>query len=155
MNNTVMPMVNFLITVLLAGLGGGGAMLLAMWLITRGGWAKGNMIVALGSLLTKSRGNAFRVGLVLHAGSAVVFATAYTLVMLSLGVTHLPMTMMLGLGLGVVHGMLVSLTLVWIVAEHHPLEEFNDAGLAVGLSHLAGHVAFGAVVGIVIGLSPV
>jgi hypothetical protein len=71
-----------------------------------------------------------------------------------LGLTHLPNSLMLGLGVGVFHGMLVSLMLVWVVSESHPLEEFNEAGLAVGLSHFAGHVAFGAVVGLVVGLSP-
>jgi len=39
------------------------------------------------------------------------------------------------------------------VAEHHPLEEFNEAGFAIGLSHFAGHVAYGAVIGLVVGLS--
>jgi hypothetical protein len=62
--------------------------------------------------------------------------------------------MMLGLGLGVVHGMLVSLMLVWVVAEQHPLEEFNEATFAIGLSHLVGHVVFGGVVGLVVGLAP-
>ena len=151
--NTVMPMVAFLLTALAAGLAGGAAMELAMWLITRRGWAKGNMIVALGSLFTKSRENAFRVGAVLHAISAVGFATVYTLAMMALGLTHLPLSMMLGLGLGFVHGLLVSLALVWIVSDQHPLEEFNEAGLAVGLSHLVGHVVFGAVVGVVVGLA--
>lgn len=151
---TLMFVVSLLLTALVAGLLGGGAMELAMWLITRSGWAKGDMIVALGSLLTKSRENAYRVGLVLHAISAVGFALVYTLLMLVLGFTHMPGSMMLGLGVGFLHGLLVSLMLVWIVSEQHPLEEFNEAGLAVGLSHLAGHVAYGGVVGLVVGLSP-
>ena len=70
-----------------------------------------------------------------------------------LGYTHLPLSMMLGLGIGFFHGLVVSLALVWIVSERHPLEEFNDAGLAVGLSHLLGHVVYGGVVGVVVGLS--
>jgi hypothetical protein len=35
--------------------------------------------------------------------------------------------MMLGAGIGFAHGLVVSLGLVWIVAEQHPLEEFNEA----------------------------
>ena len=62
--------------------------------------------------------------------------------------------LMLGLGVGTLHGMLVSLMLVWVVSESHPLPEFKDAGLEVGLSHFVGHVAYGAVVGLVVGLSP-
>ena len=90
----------------------------------------------------------------IHVTAALGFALAYTLVMLALGFTHLPTSLMLGLGCGVIHGLLVSLMLVWVVADHHPLEEFKEADLLVGLTHLAGHVAYGAVVGLVIGLSP-
>lgn len=152
--NPVTTILAFVLTSLVAGLFGGAAMELVMWLISRAGWAKGNMIVALGSLLTRSRENAFRVGAVLHAISAVGFAAVYAMLMMTLGLTHLPMSLMLGLGVGILHGMLVSLMLVWVVSESHPLAEFNEAGLAVGLSHFAGHVAYGGVVGLIIGLSP-
>ncbi|MDB6128877.1 MAG: hypothetical protein JWM35_2773 [Verrucomicrobia bacterium] len=152
MNLTII--VTYLLTSLTAGLLGGAAMELTMWLISRGGWAKGDMIVALGSLVTKTRENAYRVGAILHAISAVGFAAVYVMLMIALGLTHLPQSLMLGLGVGVLHGMLVSLMLVWIVSEQHPLAEFNEAGFAVGLTHFAGHVAFGGVVGAVVGLSP-
>lgn len=59
---SVSEILSFLATVLVAGLLGGMAMELTMWLIARAGWAKGNMIVALGSLFTRSRDRAFRVG---------------------------------------------------------------------------------------------
>ena len=150
----LMIIVKYLLTSFAAGLLGGAAMELVMWLISRGGWAKGDMIVALGSLVTKSRENAFRVGAILHTISAVGFAAVYVMLMIALGLTHLPQSLMLGLGVGVLHGMLVSLMLVWIVSEQHPLQEFNEAGFAVGLTHFAGHVAFGGVVGFVVGLSP-
>jgi hypothetical protein len=152
--NPVMMIGAFLLTSLVAGLGGGAAMEGVMALIARAGWAKGNMLVALGSLLTKSRDNAFRVGLIVHAISAVGFAMVYTMLMLLLGLNHLPLSLMLGLGLGVFHGLIVSLMLVWVVAEEHPLPEFNEAGLEVGLTHFAAHVAYGGVVGLIVGLSP-
>ena len=49
--------------------------------------------------------------------------------------------------------MIVSLSLVWVVAERHPLAEFRGADFAIGLCHLAGHLAFGAVVGLVAGFA--
>ena len=150
----VLLIVTFLLTSLIAGLFGGAAMEFVMWLISRAGWASGNMIVALGSLITKSRENAFRVGAIVHAISAVGFAAVYAMLMLILGLTHLPLSLMLGLGVGALHGMLVSLMLVWIVSESHPLPEFKEAGVEVGLSHFVGHVAYGGVVGLVVGLSP-
>ena len=152
--NLAMFLVKYLLTSLVAGILAGLAMELAMWLIGRAGHVKGDMILALGSLLSKTRDNAYRVGLVIHVTAAVGFALVYTLLMVTLGYTHMPMSLMLGLGVGVMHGLLVSLMLVWVVADHHPLEEFKEADLLVGLSHFAGHVAYGGVVGLVVGLSP-
>lgn len=144
----------FVATVLVAGIAGGAAMEGALWIIGKAGWAKADMVVALGSLLTKSRDAAWRVGAIIHWVSAIAFAVIYALIAIALGYTHMPASMMLGVGIGFAHGLIVSLGLVWVVAEQHPLEEFNDAGLAIGLSHLVGHVAYGAVVGFIIGLSP-
>lgn len=150
-----MSLVSYLLTSLVGGILGGVAMELAMWLIAKAGLAKGDMILALGSLLTKTRDNAYRVGLIVHATAAVGFALLYTLLLVALGYTAMPLSMMLGLGVGIVHGLIVSLMLVWVVADQHPLEEFKEADLLVGLSHLAGHVMYGAVVGLVVGISPI
>ena len=145
---------NYVLTALVAGLLGGAAMEGALWLIGTAGWAKADMIIALGSLFTKSRDTAWRVGVLLHIAAALGFSLLYTLLILALGFAHMPAAMMLGAGVGLVHGMMVSLALVWVVAQQHPLEEFNEAGLAIGLSHIVGHVAYGAVVGLVVGVAP-
>lgn len=148
------PLSVYVLTALTAGVCGGAAMEGVLWLIGRGGWARADMLVALGSLVTRTRANAWRVGAVLHLVSAIGFAMGYTLLLLWLGFTRMPVAMMLGLGLGIAHGLIVSLMLVWVVAERHPLEEFNEASLAIGLAHLVAHVVFGGVVGLVIGVSP-
>jgi hypothetical protein len=145
--------VSFLLTSVVAGVLGGLAMELVMWLICRTGWAEGNMIVAVGSMVTKSHEKAFRTGAVIHVISAVGFAMVYTVAMRGLGLAHFPTAFYAGVGFGVIHGLIVSLMLVWIVAVQHPLEEFQQAGFAVGLSHFAGHVAYGGVVGLVIAIS--
>lgn len=146
-------LLEYLLTAVVAGGLAGLTMELVMWLIARAGLMKGDMILAIGSLVTKSRDNAYRVGVVIHAIAAIGFSLVYTLLMFTLGYTHLPMSLMIGLGVGVIHGVLVSLMLVWVVAEQHPLEEFKDADLLVGLSHLVGHVVYGGTVGLVVGLS--
>lgn len=145
---------SYLVSSLIAGLLGGAAMLGAMWLMTRGGLSRGNMVYALGGLLTKSRQNAFRAGLLAHMVSAVVFALLYALLMFWAGGTGPLPALLIGLGAGFFHGLVVSLMLVWVVAEGHPFEEYNEAGLAVGLAHVLGHVVYGVVVGLVVGVSP-
>jgi hypothetical protein len=147
--------VDFILTSLAAGALGVFAMEMVTWLITRDGWAKGNMIVAVGSLFTRSIQNAFRVGVIIHGISGFGFAVLYVYAMMKLGLSHLPNSFFTGIGFGILHGLVVSLALVWVVAERHPLEEFQEAGLAVGVSHFAGHVAYGAAVGLVVGLSQI
>jgi hypothetical protein len=148
-------LLTFLSTALVAGVLGGLAMEGVLWIIGRAGWAKADMIIALGSMFTKSRDTAWRVGAMLHIISAIGFAIAYTLLMHALGYTQMPWSAALGAGVGFLHGLIVSLGLVWVVAVQHPLEEFNEAGLAIGLSHIVGHVVYGAVVGLVVGISPI
>lgn len=147
-------LVEYLCTALAAGVIGGLAMQLAMRLIGRGSSVKGDMILALGSLITKTRDNAYRVGLFVHVTAALGFGLVYTLLMVTLGFTQLPQALMVGLAAGAFHGMVVSLMLVWVVADQHPLEEFKEADLIVGLSHFAGHVAYGGVIGLVVGAAP-
>ncbi|HEY4248405.1 MAG TPA: hypothetical protein VGM64_16275 [Lacunisphaera sp.] len=151
---TAMFLVKYLSTSLVAGVLGGVAMEVVMWLISRAGLAKGDMILALGSLITKSRDNAYRVGFIVHAIAAIGFGLVYTLLMITLGSTHLPQSLMIGLAVGVGHGLLVSLGLVWVVSDQHPLAEFKEADLLVGLTHFAGHVAYGGIVGFVVGILP-
>jgi hypothetical protein len=145
---------DLLFTALVAGALGGVAMEGVLWLVGRGGWAKADMIVALGGLITHSRHNAWRVGATIHFAAAFAFAVIYAMTMSALNFTGMPAAMMLGAAIGFVHGLVVSLGLVWIVADQHPFEEFNDAGLAIGLSHILGHVVYGGAVGFVVGVAP-
>ncbi|MDE3083834.1 MAG: hypothetical protein KGJ37_01265, partial [Verrucomicrobiota bacterium] len=149
----VQLIVTFLGYSVAAGALGALAMAGVIKLITRSGWARSDMVIAVGSLLTGSRESARLVGRTLHALSGVGFAMVYAVVMMALNLTKFPEAAFAGIGFGIFHGMVVSLTLCWIVAEQHPLDEFKNAGLAVGVSHLAGHVAYGLVVGLVIGFS--
>jgi hypothetical protein len=144
----------FLCFASLAGLIGAVAMTVVMKLIARTHWARGDMIVAVGSLLTKSRENAFLVGLFLHGISAIVFGVIYSLLLLAGQLTTWPAGLFAGAGIGIFHGLVVSLTLCWLVADQHPVEEFRHVGIAVAFSHFVGHVAYGAVVGLVVALVP-
>ncbi|HSY53991.1 MAG TPA: hypothetical protein VK785_06060 [Opitutaceae bacterium] len=136
-----------------AGALGALAMVFVMRVVARANWARGDMLVAVGSLLTRSRESARLVGGFMHVLSGVGFAMLYAVAMMALNVQKFPVSVYAGVGFGFFHGMVISLMLCWIVADQHPLQEFKEAGLAVGVSHLAGHVAYGLVVGLIIGLS--
>jgi len=147
------PYASLALTSVVAGIFGGFAMIGVMRLIAQAQWARFDMIIAVGSLATRTRENAFRAGVIIHGVSAVGFALLYSVIMWKYGLNHLPTAFFAGTAFGIVHGMVVSILLVWLVAERHPLVEFREAGLAVGLVHFAGHVAYGAVVGLVVGIT--
>jgi hypothetical protein len=151
--NPVHLIVRFLGCSAVAGVLGALAMAAVIRLFARAHWARGDMVVAVGSLLTRSRESARLVGGILHALSGVGFAMVYAVAMMALNLARFPVAVYAGIGFGVFHGMVVGLMLCWIVADRHPLDEFKEAGLAVGVSHLAGHVAYGLVVGVVMGFS--
>jgi len=138
----------------IAGIAGAIAMTAVMTLIDRAHPVRRNMIVAVGSLLTRSTANAGLVGVLLHAIAAIGSGLVYTLLLMALNLSSWPAGLFGGLGLGAFHGMVVSLGLVWVIADQHPLEEYRETGPAVFLEHLAGHVAYGGVVGTIIALSP-
>ena len=54
---------------------------------------------------------------------------------------------------GLVHGLLVSLLLANLVAEHHPLREFRDTSFGVLVAHVIGHVFYGGTLGAVFALT--
>src|SRR5579862_7798482 len=143
-------MASFILVSIIAGLLGAAAMEAVMFLITRAEWAKCNMVTALGGMLSRQRENAFKVGAAVHALAAIGFALLYNYAMRALGIAAFPNAFFAGIGFGFIHGLLVSLTLVWVVSDTHPFEEYRDAGFAVGVVHLAGHIVYGAVVGLVI-----
>jgi hypothetical protein len=145
-------MATFITVSVIAGLLGAAAMEAVMYAITRADWARTNMVTALGSLITRRRENGFQVGAVVHAIAAIGFAMLYNFAQHKLGLYMMPTALMTGIGFGIIHGLLVSLGLIWVVADNHPLEEFRAASFAVGFTHFVGHVAYGAVVGLVIGI---
>jgi hypothetical protein len=54
--------------------------------------------------------------------------------------------------IGIFHGVVFSFLLVILVAEHHPLEQFREAGSEVAIAHLAGHIIYGLILGTLVGI---
>jgi hypothetical protein len=152
--NAVTLIVTFLFYSALAGLLGALAMTGTMRLIARTQWARGDMVIAVGSLLTKSKENALMVGVIMHGISAIGFGVIYTLILMGLHLNHWPMGFFAGVFFGVFHGLIVSLTLCWVVSDQHPLEEYRRVSVSVAVSHFIGHIVFGGVVGLVIAFAP-
>jgi glucan phosphoethanolaminetransferase (alkaline phosphatase superfamily) len=143
-------MVPILQTVL-AGLIGTAVMTASLYAIHWRGFAEADMMRALGSIITRSESNSLPYGMLLHFLSGIVFAFLYVIVWSTLPLTELRHYVLLGLVTGFAHGLVVSFMLVILVAEHHPLPRFQNAGIGVALAHLGAHVVYGLIVGVVAG----
>ena len=131
--------------------GGVGAisMSLAMGAIHATGYANADMIRALGSLVTRKYEGSFGWGLVIHLLSGMLFAIPYAAVLGGFAEKSLLMSAGLGGLLGLVHGLVMSLILLGVVTERHPMNRFKSAGFEVAIAHIVGHVAYGIGVGAV------
>lgn len=138
-----------LVETFVAGLVGATSMSLVMAVIHATGYANADMIRALGSLLTRKPEGSFATGLGLHLLSGMLFAIPYTVVLGGMPEKSLLMSAGLGGLLGLAHGLVMSLVLLGVVTERHPLERFRGAGFEVAIAHIAGHVAYGIGVGLV------
>ena len=144
---------NPVIATIIAGIVGTAGMSLVLWAITRSGIANASMIRAYGSIFTGSDDNSFRAGLIAHFIAGILIAFVYTLLISLFSPVSIAGAIGAGAMIGVFHGVAFGFILVVAVAEHHPLEQFRDAGLQVALAHFAGHVVYGILVGTVIGIT--
>lgn len=136
-----------LFTIVIAGLISTVLMCVVLETTTRLKLANADMIRALGSLFTGKFDNSMKPGLIFMLLSGVFFGFVYYAIINFFVPSPGIATVLAGLAMGLFHGMVVSLALVVIVAEHHPLERFRKAGFQVAAAHLGAHVIYGFSVG--------
>jgi hypothetical protein len=111
-----------------------------------------DMIRAVGSIFTRKEENAFVPGIVIHIVSGIGFGFLYIVFWsIILPLDSRAQYAAAGLLTGFSHGLVVSLMLVILVAEHHPLRRFREAGVGVAVTHLLAHMAYGITVGLIAG----
>jgi hypothetical protein len=139
----------FLIQSVLAGIVGTVVMTLFLTVLKKMGVANADMVRALGSLLTRSYENSLKWGLILHFSAGAFFGLLY-----HAGVARLLQaqdtlkTVMFCTAFGIFHGAAVSLAIVVLVAEHHPLQRFRKAGFEVAAAYVIAHILFGLFTGL-------
>jgi uncharacterized membrane protein YagU involved in acid resistance len=140
------------IKTIFTGIVGTAGMSLVMWLITRSGLANADMIRAIGSIFTRSYENAFTPGIIIHFIVGTIIAFFYVVLISIFSPTSVATSLGTGAIIGIFHGVVFSFLLVILVAEHHPLEQFREAGSEVAIAHLAGHIIYGLIVGTLVGI---
>lgn len=124
-----------------------------LYFFERSGVTRGNMIIALGSLLTHSRERAAQVGLIVHVVSGLFFGLVYTWGLMAIGAKSFVAVFLLGGLFGVLHGAVVAVGLVASISDFHPLPEYRKATWVVGFTHGLAHVLYGLVMGFIVACS--
>ena len=135
-----------------AGFVGTLGMTFLMTIIHRVGWANADMIRALGSLVTRKYERSVIPGMTIHLASGILFAFPYAIVMGLVGTPSPGPMAGMGVVIGILHGIVFSFVLVAVVSEQHPVAKFQKAGPEVAVAHIAGHAAYGFLVGFTVGV---
>lgn len=141
---------NDFIMTCLVGVTATSLMTLTLYFFHWRGFANGDMLRALGSLITRKYENSLKPGLAIHLVSGIVFALGYVFVWSmfpEIANASIIRHIQLGAFCGFAQGLVTSISLVVFVAEHHPLQQFRVVGFNVAIVHLFAHVVYGATVG--------
>jgi len=141
-------------TAILGGLLGTGGMTFVLYAFDKAGLANGDMVRAVGSLITKNYENSIAPGLVVHFSSGILFSIIYTIIIDLFNPNFVEQCIAYGIAAGVFHGAVVALMLV-VAAEHHPLEKFQKATFSVAALHWGAHIVFGFIVGLIVGATTI
>lgn len=123
-----------------------------LWLVTGLKLADVDMVRAVGSLATRSQDKALLPGLLIHFVIGVVLSYFYAFFLQIPGLRAVISYAAAGTFIGSMHGIVVSIALVALVAEHHPVERFQKAGFQVAAYHVVAHTIYGFLVGLLHGL---
>jgi len=122
-----------------------------LWLIDKSGRVNTNMVRALGSALTRSIETSLFPGIFIHFLSGIIFAIFYIYALNLLQLSSLFSFVVGGGIIGFAHGFTFSFLMV-ILAEHHPVEKFQNASFQVAIAHFLAHLIYGLCVGLVGGM---
>ncbi|MEQ8350796.1 MAG: hypothetical protein RH862_04885 [Leptospiraceae bacterium] len=147
----MLTVINTVVAGLIATLG----MSVVMYSIHAMGVANADMIRALGSLITRTKEKALPAGLIAHLISGMMFAFPYAIIISSFPQASGATAPSLGALLGLFHGFVFSFIMIALVAENHPLDEYKKVGVSVAIAHIAGHVAYGVLIGLMVYLLPI
>lgn len=135
---------------ILGGILGTGGMTLTLYAFHSFGFANGDMVRAVGSLITKSYENSLAPGLIIHIAIGILFSILYGITIDLFDANTIQKAITYGISIGLFQGAVVALLLV-VAAEHHPLERFQEATIKVAGLHWGAHIVYGAIVGLIVG----
>ena len=114
------------------------------------------MVRAIGAMITRREENSFMPGAIAHTLAGIAIAYGYAFFLSTLPTQSgglLVLAAVCGL-MGLVHGMIVTLGLVIMVAQYHPVERFRRLTPEDTAAHVIAHVFYGLTVGLALSYLP-
>ncbi len=135
-----------------AGIIATAGMTIFLFVVSKSGIMKADILKSIGSLFTKSKDSSSKVGLIIHAVVGIIFSFIYVLLMSLFEVKGFISSVGAGTLIGVVHAAVVSLVLIPSVAEGHPIKPIQKDGFTVAVSQGVAHIIYGFLIGLVVGM---
>jgi hypothetical protein len=82
-----------------------------------------------------------------HLVSGFFFGVIYLILFDLTQLNSISSLILLGLGIGLIHGLVASYGLMFVISVRHPIEKYRTVTIETGLLHMIGHVLFGLTVG--------
>jgi len=121
-----------IVTIIEAGIIATAGMTIFLWIFDKTGKTNANMVRAVGSAITRSIETSLWPGLIIQFASGIVFAFIYITALKMLQLQAISSLVIAGGVIGFGHGFAFSFVMV-ILAEHHPVEKFQNAGFQVAI----------------------
>lgn len=121
-----------------------------LWAINRTGWTNADMVRAVGGFFTRSHKRSLWVGLTIHFVNGMIVAGLYLHLLSILDLRNLLTEIFAGGFIGFAQGFVVSWAIIRF-SDLHPLPEFRKADYQVAMAHIAGHIAYGLLIGAMFG----
>ena len=135
-------------SIMIVGILATSIMTLFLYLVRALKIADTDMLSAIGTLVTRNtEHNSRAIGLIIHAIAGIIFAFVYLIAAASLGFEPGRDFIYFGTIIGFAHGVIFSMVMTILVAEHHPIERFREKGFSVVAAHAIAHIIYGFSIG--------
>jgi hypothetical protein len=122
-----------------------------LWLISGLTNTHCDMVRAVGSIYTHDEKNSLVPGLIMQFTAGLLMTYIYGIFLEHLDLKASYEYAILGMLMGFIHGLIVSLVLAKLLGEHHPVEVYQTVTKRTVYAHLFAHIVFGLVIGTMYG----
>jgi hypothetical protein len=122
-----------------------------LWLISGLTKTHCDMVRAVGSIYTHNESNSLGPGLIMQFTAGLLSTYVYG-IFLNFVHSKIPYTFAgLGMIMGLIHGLMVSIVLAKLLSEHHPVVRYQHLSGKAFAAHVLAHILFGMVIGAMYG----